>query len=312
MQHFNSFLKKHIDPTKRYGIACSGGGDSMALALLMLANHPPENLVILHFNHNLRPESAQEATWVQKVFHQKKVKTVVEKWVTLPPGNTMQNARAARYEFFAQQAQQLNLAGVLTAHTADDIAETFLMRLGKGSGLKGLAAMEETTTILNTPILRPLLNEEREALREYLKQQNQPWQEDPSNENKKYARPRVRQLKKVLEEAGIPFQSITASAFALQRASSAIQHHTNQFWQNAQISQTEIWLPDQILNLPKEVALQTLEKTILTLNPAPFAPRTSKRERMLKAMKNKNKHQAGGVQVCFKNKGFIFSKSPSR
>lgn len=150
----------------------------------------------LHFDHGLRPESAQEAMILRQFFEARGIPFHCEAWLyeEKPEGGRIQaEARTARYAFFKRKCDELGLSDVLLGHSADDVAETFLMRLFYGSGLQGLKPMAaQQTTDDGLTIHRPLLEVRREALRDYLRQINCPWFEDPSNANADFVRVRAR------------------------------------------------------------------------------------------------------------------------
>lgn len=132
--------------------AISGGADSVSLALVLneLRNRKKLNLrfVLAHFNHNLRrEESAEDEKFVKQLAVKLEFELAVgvqdsESKIQNQKGNLEQNARLARYEFLAETAKNLDADGILTAHTLDDQAETFLLNLIRGSGLDGLGGMK--------------------------------------------------------------------------------------------------------------------------------------------------------------------------
>lgn len=155
-------------------VAVSGGADSVALALALadLKKRKKLNLrfVIAHFNHELRgAESESDAEFVQAFAEKLEFELAYKKGKVSKKGNLEQNARLARYEFLLETAENLKAFGILTAHTVNDQAETFLLNLVRGSGIKGLSAMKAVITNyefqseISNPnseiaLVRPLLN----------------------------------------------------------------------------------------------------------------------------------------------------------
>jgi tRNA(Ile)-lysidine synthase len=137
---------------KTFVLAISGGADSVSLALALneLRNRKKLNLrfVLAHFNHNLRgEESFQDENFVEDLAQKLEFELVVglqnsETKIVNQKGNLEQNARAVRYEFLNETAEKLKADGILTAHTLNDQAETFLLNLIRGSGLDGLGGMK--------------------------------------------------------------------------------------------------------------------------------------------------------------------------
>lgn len=295
----------------KVGIAVSGGGDSIALCHLLLQVYKPEQLFVLHLNHSLRAESDEEQRWLESQMKGLGVSIVSQKWEHdgVVEGNTQQAARYARYQFFAEACCKHELECVMVAHSSDDIAETTLMRLGRGSGLKGLAAMEPLSENLGVEIARPLLNFSRKEIRVYLKNNNIEWLDDPSNVNDVFLRPRVRKMLQLFDEVGLSRESIAASAKSLRRAETALNTVTNNVMDQytEENKQQKITLKLSVLNEPEEIKLRVLEKIILKINPQPLAPRTSKRLRLIKAIKSNNLPTTlGGVKISKEENMIVF------
>ena len=177
--------------------AVSGGKDSMALLSVLQTLAPERNLMIhaAHFNHQLRGEESQRD------------EDFVSKWcadhnipLTIGSGDVAQaaqeqgkgieeTARAMRYGFLTETAQEVGAEKIATAHNADDNAETVLLHLVRGSGLDGLTGIPPVRGIL----IRPLLGVPRIDIEVYLAQENIPHVEDSSNQDTKFARNRIRQ-----------------------------------------------------------------------------------------------------------------------
>jgi tRNA(Ile)-lysidine synthase len=221
-------------------LAVSGGADSMAmmhLAADWVRRHPQAGitLVVATVDHGLRLESAQEARSVGIVAAALSLPHVTLPWLGEKPSTGVQAAaRMARYKLLQAYAesQQLQPAHILTAHTADDQAETLLMRLARGSGVDGLAAMRPERVLPGSRInhVRPLLNVPKVQLIATLQARGISWNEDPSNTNEKFERIRIRGLLPVLAEAGIDVSAMGLSARRLDRASAALDDLTGRLW----------------------------------------------------------------------------------
>lgn len=179
-------------------VAVSGGGDSMALLLLAAdwARRRGHELIALTVDHGLRPEAVDEARFVAQVATRLSVQHRTLRWQQPEPGQA--KARNARHSLLAAAAREAGSGLVLTAHTQDDQAETFLIRARAGSGWYGLAGIQPVALSpaegQGVPVLlaRPLLATPRAALRDMLTAAGQDWIEDPSNDNPAYERVRVR------------------------------------------------------------------------------------------------------------------------
>ena len=169
------------------GVAVSGGGDSTALMHLAARFRP----AVATVDHGLREGSAAEAEGVARAAAALGLTHDTLRWEWDGSGNLQAAARDGRRRLLADWAERRGLAGVLLGHTLDDQAETLLMRLARGSGVEGLAAMGEGAPGAG-PFLRPLLGVRRDALRAWLTAREIPWIDDPSNEDERFERVRVR------------------------------------------------------------------------------------------------------------------------
>lgn len=176
----------------------SGGGDSMALLVLAAewARRRNRSLLALTVDHGLRAEAAAEARFVGETATRLGVAHRTLRWQAPLQGQA--KARHARHDLLAEGAIAAGSRLVLTAHTEDDQAETFLIRARAGSGWYGLAGIQPVSLSPASgqghPVFlaRPLLHTSRTALRDLLDAAGQAWIEDPSNENPAYERVRVR------------------------------------------------------------------------------------------------------------------------
>lgn len=200
-------LKARLDPLLAardcekgpLAVAVSGGGDSMALLLLAHEAYPGR-VTGLTVDHGLRSESAAEAAQIASWANARAIPHCTFCWDGAKPRSAIQaRARDARYRLLAEGASALGVpdrpAVVLTAHTAEDQRETIVMRAAHGSGPAGLAGMRAASEIAGAPpvvLLRPLLSFQREQLRDVLRARGQAWFEDPSNDDLRFERVRVR------------------------------------------------------------------------------------------------------------------------
>ena len=195
--NFKSEFDRLSGGEENVAVAVSGGADSMALALLLghLSKESKLNLTAITVDHGLRGESANEAQLVSKWLAGYGINHHILKWEEHKDNSNIQaKARNARYRLMAEFCAENNIANLAVAHTLDDQAETVLMRLMRGSGVDGLSGIADSNNIFGVNIIRPLLWAKGQLLREYLSYTAQKWVEDPSNDNTKYARVRVRKF----------------------------------------------------------------------------------------------------------------------
>ena len=198
-------------PSPRIAAAVSGGADSMAL-LLLAARWAPgagARLVALTVDHGLRAESAAEAARVAAWCAARGIAHRVLEWRGAKPAAGLQEAaRTARYGLLAGWCRRGGIVHLLTGHNAGDQAETFLMRLRRGSGVAGLAGMPAVAVRDGVRVLRPLLGVRRERLEAALEAAGEAWIEDPSNRDPAFERVRVRADAARLEAAGIASRDV--------------------------------------------------------------------------------------------------------
>ncbi len=182
-------------------VAISGGADSVALLRALVAVRRPqgEPLLAAHFNHQLRgEESLADERFVVALCRQLDVPCEVgraspETSIAQTGDGLEAAARSARYDFLLQTAARLGARYVVTAHTADDQAETILHRIARGTGLAGLAGMNRTRPLAQgITLLRPLLGFRRAELLDYLTKLGQSYRSDASNEDVRFTRNRLR------------------------------------------------------------------------------------------------------------------------
>lgn len=184
----------------RVVVAVSGGADSVALLHLLkrLAPAMELRLTAAHLDHGLRQESGADAAFVESLGAQWTIPVVAERRpvaarCTREGWSLEDGARRIRYEFLAETARRLSADCVAVAHTADDQAETVLMRLLRGAGLTGLAAIPASRALDgDVRIIRPLLGVWRHEVLSYLRGQKMAYQDDPTNQDRRFVRNRIR------------------------------------------------------------------------------------------------------------------------
>ena len=181
----------------RWAVAFSGGADSLALLLVLWADGPGRwgrKFVVLHFNHRLRGRAANaDEKFCGRVCAALDVKLVTGRWRTAHKGASEAEARAARLGFFSREMGRRKIRLLWLGHQQDDIAETFFMRLARGSGTAGLAAPRPAQAMPGGRWhLRPLLTLKKAEIVAALRQAGATWREDASNGGGDFFRNRVR------------------------------------------------------------------------------------------------------------------------
>jgi tRNA(Ile)-lysidine synthase len=209
-------------------LAVSGGPDSVALMWLAArwrrALKQGPRLIAVTVDHGLRPEAAREAREVKRLAGTLELPHRTLRWTGSKP-NTGQPeaAREARYRLLAQAARAGGATHVLTAHTRDDQAETLLMRLLRGSGIAGLAAMARETEREGVRLARPLLAIPKARLIATLEKARIGYAVDPTNHDTAFTRPRLRELMPALAAEGGDARNLARLAARLARANAAVE-----------------------------------------------------------------------------------------
>ena len=178
------------------GVAVSGGRDSLALSMLAhdWAVARGGEAIGLTVDHGLRPESADEASATREALQRQGVACEVLRWTGSKPAHGLQAAaRAARYGLLFAACRRLGILHLLVAHHAEDQAETVTMRAAHGSGPDGLAGMAAVVEQRDARLLRPLLGVRRASLTAYLQARGLSWIDDPSNNDPRFERVRIRE-----------------------------------------------------------------------------------------------------------------------
>lgn len=216
------------NPPRRLGIAVSGGSDSVAL-LQLLADWRGAELHAVTVDHGLRAEAADEAAQVAAICARRGVPHQVLVWEGWEgQGNLMAEARRARYALMAEWAEMQGIGDIALGHTAQDQAETFLMRLARQAGIDGLSGMPAMREADGVRWWRPLLQAGRDELRDYLRSRGIAWAEDPTNEDEDYERVRARKVLAALGALDISAEGIAQSAANLATARDALARMTDE------------------------------------------------------------------------------------
>jgi tRNA(Ile)-lysidine synthase len=276
-------------------VAVSGGGDSIALMHLLAGFARARKLpppVVLTVDHGLRKVSASDAKKVVAWAKALGLKAHVLAWRGKKPGTGIEAAaREARYRLMGAWLVKQGIASLHVAHTMDEQAETFLLRLARGSGLDGLAAMRAAAPwpvagFESLSVRRPLLGIGRAELRAHLQSVGQPWLEDPMNDDDAFDRIKMRKAAAVLADAGLSSARIAAAAAHLARARAALETVTEAVLVRAARavplgnSEGVLLDPAAIAAAPREVGLRALSAVLMAVSGQAYRPRFEGLERL--------------------------------
>ena len=293
-----------IPRDKKTAVAVSGGSDSMAL---ILALHRIMPVVALTVDHGLRDASAAEAQTVKSQLDDIGIEQTILNWIgEKPSANIQARAREERYRLMENWCLDNKIAYLMTGHQKDDLAESFLIRLIRGSGVDGLAAMPHTAPGLFHPDditrVRPMLSFGRQELKEILAAEGVKYIEDPSNDDEQFGRVRARRFLESEQLPGLTVDRIAETAERLRWASDALREQTRDwFFRTVSLS------PFGTMRLslatfeqaPKDVGLRLLAELIMLVSGHSYKPRLSSLQKAYEALSKSDfsGQSLGGVLI---------------
>ena len=287
------------------GVAVSGGSDSLSLLYLINSWSNKKNLkiVILTVDHNLRNGSADEAIYVGELCNKLGLihKTLFWDHEDIK-GNLSASAREARYRLMQNSIP--SGAILITGHTLDDQAETFLMRLRRGSGVDGLASMAEKSYLSfgndEMTIFRPLLDFERQTLRSVLKFYKVDWIEDPTNNDKSFERVKVRDLLARCIEIGIDKSTISQTALLMQSAKTALNHFASDCYEKfGSCNNGDIIFDfDEFSKQPLDIKRRLISAAQKWISNQKYRPRLSQVDALINSIDEKITFSGSGT-ICY-------------
>lgn len=306
----------------RWGLAVSGGRDSMAL-MHLAAHHArsrdagPE-LTVLTVDHGLRPEAAREAAFVAQAAARLGLEHRTLRWEGEKPARGLQAvARGARYDLMAEHARRSGIDCLVTAHHLEDQAETVLMRLKRGSGPDGLAGIPAQGRWGGLPVYRPLLDVPRARLEATVRDAGLTWIEDPSNGDDRFERVRIRKAMGELERLGYPARALAITAARMRRAGEALDAATQSFLEaHAAMSPAGYCALDRhaLAIAPEEIALRAVARGIEAVRCGAVEPGLARLETLMTTLRADDFRGAtlGGCRFAAKEDAILVLREPGR
>ncbi len=289
---FSSLMTSFPDIGERFAVAVSGGADSLALCLLAAgwAKETGRHLVALSVDHGLRAASRQECDKLHDTLTIKGIEHHILTWVGEKPTSGIQAAaREARYQLMSRWCLENQIEDLMVAHHQDDQAETFLLRLARGSGVDGLGAMKPIVQQAGIRLLRPLLTIPKERLTSTLETMGQEWVEDPSNQNEDFDRVKIRKNMALLQDLGLTSDRLSQTAQAMQRAGDALQRMTRN-WLKEHVRLFEegycVIAQTGLDGLEDEIRLRSLARIGMVISGEIYPPRLERLQRLSMSLKN--------------------------
>ncbi len=270
---------------ERLVVAVSGGADSLALLYLTYQHF---DVTAITVNHGLRTEAKEEAEYVAQVCRDIGVRHVTLDWKgDKPSANLQAEARDARYELMENWCLENDVGYLATAHQKNDQAETFLLRLARGSGVTGLSGIAPLRKCVSgIKLLRPLLNVHRKELENFLSSKKVKWVNDPSNLSEVYNRVKTRKLLENPFLEGLNVDRLAETASRMLRAKDALSYYEEQWLQHAVVDHGFyiVLSTDSLKNAPEEIVLRGLSSICRTIGGNTYGPRIEKLERLLASL----------------------------
>lgn len=281
------FFDKYQIENRVIAAGVSGGADSLALVLRLQEELAPlgRKVVALTVDHGLRTESRAEAEYVAGLMSERGIEHHILVWKGEKPSVGIEEAaRKARYGLLQEWCLANDVGVLAMAHHGGDQAETFFLRLQRGSGLFGLCGMLPVSRYENLTIIRPLLDCSASMLKEYLRGHGIIWVEDPSNQCEDYLRVKIRKrLPRWLEEMNLPPERLLGTMRELARARDYIQSRTDSFiknhvrvWDSSGVSFSLSVLAAQ----HSEIVFQVLAQLVRKVGGRIYIPRAEDVERL--------------------------------
>ena len=297
-----NFKKKFLNINRQpIVVAISGGPDSLALAALTKAFSYEKKLKFYYvlIDHQIRKKSTEEANQVKILLKKHNISLVIITNPSIIKKNIQSEARKIRYQLLLSFCNKKNAKTILTAHNLEDQVETFFIRLARGSGLTGLSSMKTLSKLdKNIRLLRPLLDTKKNNLIKISKKVFGKYFKDPSNNNTKYLRTKIRNLKKPLSQSGINYDQIIKSINNLASSRATLEeYYKKTFEEIVKKSKSKIELNfPKFMNLNNDIKLRLINDSVKILKNNYYTLRSKKVNNLIKSMKAKKfkKHTLGG------------------
>ncbi len=271
-------------------VACSGGGDSLALSLLLedWTKDRSGRLTALVVDHRLRPDSSSEVRLVRQWLRRRGIRhRILVRPDAQVCGNLQAAARDLRYALMSDWCAANGVLHLALGHNLEDQAETVLLRLARGSGVDGLAAMARISETGRVRHVRPLLAISRVRLRATLRSRGQPHIDDPSNENREFQRVRMRQAQPLLSAEGLTVDRLASTAASMARARIALERAAAGCLARCATVYPEGYClleEGPLRAAPSEIALRCLARVVSCIGGRAYPPRLDRVERLYEAL----------------------------
>ena len=316
-QIYKRFESK-LELNQNFIVGVSGGADSLALSFLTKIYSIKNGLNVEYYivDHKLRPNSTLEAKFTKTLLKKYSINLHILNWNSTKPTSNIQSiARKYRYNLLINAAKKMKVNNILTGHHIDDLYENFFIRILRGSGLNGLVSFGEKTNYKGYNLLRPLINFEKKELKYITNKIFKSFIEDPSNEDNKFTRIRVRKLINHLKLEGLDKKKFYLTIKNLKISNNTVTYYTEKnlndntsFFKNKNI----IILKREFFKQPHEVVFRSFLEIISIMGKKYYTVRGKKLDNLITSINfnNKNAFKAtlGNCIVKKVNNSIIVSK----
>ena len=287
---YKSF-EKSLDTNKNFVVAVSGGSDSLALAFLakiysLKKGLSPKFLIV---DHKLRPGSTKEAKLIKHLLKSFLIEGEILTWIGKKPSKNIQSvARKKRFELIIKTCDKYKIKNILLGHHLDDLFENFFIRLTRGSGLKGLVSLDIKSIIDGKNLLRPLLYQNKKDLEYISSQVFGFYVQDPSNEEDKYQRTRIRKLIEDLKKNGLDKKKFVKSINNLKFSDKVINFYVNKnFKENTHFlkKNNQLILNNEFFQQPDEIIFRSLSDSLKLVGKKFYPVRGKKLDKIIRDIK---------------------------
>ena len=305
-----------LDINDNFIVAVSGGPDSLALTFLskiysMKKSLDPKYIIV---DHKLRENSTSEAQHVKNELNKLSIKLDILTWNGLKPKRNIQSiARDKRYELLLKTAKKFNIKNIVLGHHLDDLFENFFIRILRGSGLNGLISLDTKSKNKNINLIRPLLNFSKKDLILISNSIFGTYIKDPSNEDNKFKRVKVRNFLKQLENEGLDRNKFLLTIKNLKFANETIKYYVkNNLKENVIIFEKKnfLILKKKFFHQSQEVIFRSFTEVIKLIGKKYYPSRGKKIDNILELILNKTQFKVtlGGCVIKKVNETVIVSK----
>ena len=309
-------FEKSLNINENFGVAVSGGPDSLALAFLAKTYSLKRKINPKFFivDHKLRQESTKEAKAIQKILKRASINLEILTWKGKKPKKNIQSiARKIRYKLMSDRCEKYKIQSMLVGHHQDDLIENFFIRMVRGSGLKGLVSLDKKSKIDNTNIYRPLIDQKKGDLILVSKKIFDFYVRDPSNNDEKFQRIRIRKLIEELRKDGLDMNKFLKTIKNLKYSNNVINFYVDEnLKQNTFFSNKDkrLILNRSFFLKSYEVVFRGLSDSLKKIGGKYYSVRGKKLEKMIYDIQNNRLFRStlGGCIVEKVNHTIIISK----